>query len=87
MGDSTTVQCSITSGDLPVVFTWMLNGAPIRTEDGITSSAFGKKTSVLSIDSLTEIHAGNYTCLASNKAGMTSYTAELVVKGTLRLLV
>lgn len=87
MGDSATVQCSITSGDLPVLFSWMLNGVPVKEEDGITLSNIGKKTSVLSIDSLSEIHAGNYTCLASNKAGIVSYTTELVVKGTNFLIV
>ncbi|CAH0555681.1 unnamed protein product [Brassicogethes aeneus] len=80
VGDSATVQCSITSGDLPVIFSWMLDGSPVRETDGISSSAFGKKTSVLSIDTLSGIHAGNYTCLAANKAGISSFTTELVVK-------
>lgn len=43
--------------------------------------AVGKKTSLLSIDSLSEEHAGNYTCVAQNKAGSSSHLSQLIVKG------
>lgn len=82
LGDSTTVQCSLSSGDTPVNFSWRLNGRRLQNLEGISVVAVGKKTSVLSIDSLSEHHAGNYTCFAENKAGLTSHSAELVVKGT-----
>lgn len=49
--------------------------------DGITVGTFGKKTSVLTIDSLSEDHAGNYTCIAANRAGTSAYSAELTVMG------
>ncbi|KAJ8982888.1 hypothetical protein NQ317_004318 [Molorchus minor] len=78
MGDSITVQCNLISGDMPVKFSWFLNGKPVREDDGIKLTPFGKKTSVLSIDSVNEIHAGNYTCLTENKAGLGSSFAELV---------
>lgn len=81
LAESTTVQCSISLGDLPVSFSWLLNGAPIRNEPGVNVVAVGKKTFVLSIDSLAENHAGNYTCLATNKAGTASHNAELIVNG------
>lgn len=81
MGDSTTVQCSLISGDMPVEFSWLLNGKPVKESDGISVGSFGRKTSVLSIDSVYENHAGNYTCVAANKAGVSTYTTELVVKG------
>lgn len=81
VGDSATVQCSLVSGDMPVEFSWLLNGKSIEEINGINVGSFGKKTSVLSIDSVYEIHAGNYTCVATNKAGISTYTTELVVKG------
>lgn len=83
LGDSTTVQCSVSSGDLPVKFSWYLNGKPASEVNGISVGSFGKKTSVLNIDSVMEYHAGNYTCLAENIAGHTSYSTELIVKGIL----
>lgn len=82
LDDSTSVQCTLSSGDLPVTFFWNLNGQSIQTYSGINVVAVGKKTSLLSIDSLSEEHAGNYTCVAQNKAGASSYTSELIVKGT-----
>lgn len=84
LGESTTVQCSLSSGDLPVKFSWLLNGRSLEGVNGINVVALGKKTSVLSIDYLEENHAGNYTCLAKNKAGVSSYSSELIVKGTLK---
>ena len=71
---------------MPVTFSWLLNGKPADESLGIGVSSFGKKTSVLSIDSVDEHHAGNYTCLASNRAGVAAYTAKLIVKGTTRLI-
>ncbi|KAF7271145.1 hypothetical protein GWI33_015951 [Rhynchophorus ferrugineus] len=79
MGESTTVNCNLAQGDLPINFSWMLNGRPVDQVDGINVGSFGKKTSVLGVDSLTDAHAGNYTCIASNLAGTSSYTAELLV--------
>lgn len=81
LADSTSVQCTLSSGDLPATFSWYLNKQPVQTYGGINVIAVGKKTSLLSIDSLSEEHAGNYTCLAQNAAGSVSYTSELIVKG------
>lgn len=81
IGDSHIIHCGISTGDMPVIFTWFLNGNQINKTHGINIGSFGKKNSVLSIDSLLETHAGNYTCLAQNRAGITSYYSELIVKG------
>lgn len=86
IGDSTTVQCAIISGDLPFTFKWFLNDKPLDDHfHGVNVVMIGKKTSVLTIDSLEEIHAGNYTCIATNRAGQSTHSAELIVKGTLFL--
>lgn len=82
LSDSATVQCSLSAGDMPVRFSWLLNGETIENVDGIRRGSFGKKISVLAIDSVEEHHAGNYTCTANNSAGSSSYTTELIVKGT-----
>lgn len=84
MGDSITVQCTITSGDMPVRFKWFLNDQQIAKNIGIHIGSFGKKTSVVGIETIKENHAGNYTCVAQNRAGFTSFSAELIVKGTIQ---
>ncbi|CAH1979439.1 unnamed protein product [Acanthoscelides obtectus] len=79
-GDSVQVSCYVNKGDMPITFTWLLNDESIPGEVTVNIVSFGKKTSVLSIDSANEHHAGNYSCVASNRAGNSSYTAQLVVK-------
>lgn len=82
LGESNTVQCSLSIGDLPVKFSWTLNGQPLNNIQEVAISSVGKKTSVISIDSIDEHHAGNYTCTAKNKAGSASYSSQLIVRGT-----
>lgn len=81
-GETISVQCTISSGDLPISFSWLLNGEPLPDYLGINVGSFGKKMSILNIDSTSAEHTGNYTCLASNRAGFSTYTATLNVKGT-----
>lgn len=83
--DAASVQCLVTSGDLPISFKWFFNQMPVTYVSGISTVKLGNKISALSIDSVTEKHAGNYTCQASNSASIVNYTAELVVKGRYKL--
>ncbi|CAD7088390.1 unnamed protein product [Hermetia illucens] len=48
-------------------------------ELGVTISKMGSRSSVLTIESVKHFNAGNYTCYGKNKAGVTNYTAELIV--------
>uniref|UniRef100_A0A1A9WR29 Ig-like domain-containing protein n=1 Tax=Glossina brevipalpis TaxID=37001 RepID=A0A1A9WR29_9MUSC len=78
-GDSVTVQCTISKGDLPADITWLFNEYPLNDYLGVTTSKIGKKVSVLTIDSVNGNNAGNYTCKVRNIAQVTEYTATLVV--------
>lgn len=80
--DSASVQCLVTSGDLPVVFKWFFNGRPVKEFSGITTVKLGNRNSVMNIDSVNDKHAGNYTCQASNEAASFNYTSNLRVNGT-----
>lgn len=83
LGESTTLQCSLSIGDMPVKFSWTLNGKPLNDIQGVAITSIGKKSSVISIDSVDEHHAGDYSCLAENRAGLANHTSTLVVKGKL----
>lgn len=76
--------CAITHGDIPIEITWSHNGK-ILPEVGDSDSGLTlvntKKSSVLSIDSISGEHAGNYTCTGTNRAGTDSLTTELLVNG------
>lgn len=77
----TTVNCAVTKGDLPVEILWLFNGNPIITSDGIIITKSGQRVSMLTIESVNSDHAGNYSCLARNKAGEVSYSSQLRVLG------
>lgn len=84
-GEPTSAVCTILGGDLPMNITWLLNGYPIDLDIGITVGSMGKRTHILNIDSVSQNHAGNYTCSALNKAGIAQHTAELIVNGLFNL--
>lgn len=85
MGESVQVSCYVNKGDMPVDFSWMFNGDLISTDLSVNVTPFGKKTSVLSIEYVDQSHIGNFTCIASNRAGIATYAAELFVKGRMVL--
>lgn len=79
-GDTISIQCTI-SGDLPAAVEWRLNGSPLESYLEIQTEKRGKRINNLVIDLVSAKHAGNYTCLASNAAGVAEHTSELVVNG------
>ncbi|KAL1402987.1 hypothetical protein pipiens_000011, partial [Culex pipiens pipiens] len=75
-GDSVSIQCNVPSGDLPIGIRWYFNGATINDPSVVVTNV-GKRSKVLTIDSVTGWHAGNYSCEASNKPEVVHFTAEL----------
>ena len=73
--------CTITAGDEPLQIRWSFHGHSISSDQGISTTNIGSRTSILMIQNVGHRHRGNYTCLASNKAGNISHTAELRVNG------
>lgn len=84
-GDTTSLTCTIHKGDLPVDIFWLHNNITITNVHGV-SLVKGKKYNMLNIDSVAPEHAGNYTCVAKNIAGVVSHSAVLKVNGILLLL-
>lgn len=85
-GNTASVSCIVTKGDVPIDIGWLFNGRRIDTNDGVLISKSGQKISILSFEYVHSRHAGQYSCLASNQAGSTEHTAELKVMGNLRKL-
>lgn len=80
-GDTVSVQCTIAGGDLPLEVSWTLNGRPLEAYLEIITQKLGKRINNLIIDSVSEKHAGNYSCIAENAAGSAEFSAELMVIG------
>lgn len=80
-GEPASIQCTILGGDLPINVTWLLNNAAIDSFHDISLSRIGKRVNVLTIEAVAAHHAGNYSCRAHNKAGITEHAARLIVNG------
>lgn len=81
-GEAVSATCSISKGDLPINIIWLLKGKNVNLFSGIVTNRVNKRLSTLSIESVDASHAGEYTCLAMNKAGNVSFSAYLHVNGT-----
>ena len=81
---SAQIQCIVTEGDAPVEIVWNVTAQSHSSLMGITMTKIGSKSSVLQIDSVDATHTGNYTCTATNSAGIAHYSAQLTVVGTRR---
>lgn len=79
--ETVSATCTVSGGDLPLNFIWLLNRNPIEPHQDILMEKRGKRISVLMIDSLKASHMGNYTCMAENTAGSAEYTSQLIVNG------
>ena len=80
-GEFAQLMCVIRKGDKPLSITWSLKGDIISSDPVLTTTMIGTQTSLLSISSVDYQHSGVYTCRAENPAGITSYSAELLVNG------
>lgn len=77
------IQCMVLKGDLPLEIRWMHNNVPIELKTGVNVMLASPRVSSLNIESVLGEHRGKYTCVASNKAGVMEYSAELNVNGTI----
>lgn len=80
-GESIQKMCHVQKGDMPLKLLWTFNSRPIKSNDAITITNVGARSSILAIPSVTEKHSGNYTCTASNVVASTNHTAILNVQG------
>jgi len=79
-------MCTASQGDRPFNITWRKDSQPLGHENGndapwINVSDYAPFSSILTINTVTSSHSGNYTCVVTNKAGTAEYTAQLSVTG------
>lgn len=84
-GETASVSCVMSKGDLPVAFKWRFNGEEIKPRNniGIVLTTISKKTSILNIEAVSSVHRGSFTCEIKNDAGETNHTTLLSVNGSL----
>lgn len=80
------MNCLVQSGDLPLRINWVYNGKSLRDYPEVSIAQIGKRSSILTIESVSYTNAGNYSCVAKNSAGRSSLTADLQINGYFFLL-
>lgn len=78
LGQTVGVMCTVMHGQPPFKFVWQKNGNVIKDRVNINTL---EKVSSLSIDPVAKTSSGNYTCIATNAFGRSSFSAFLRVKG------
>jgi Down syndrome cell adhesion molecule-like protein 1 len=87
LDDSVMASCSITKGDSPIHIWWKFSpdgsdlSHNLTTNDGIVISRNSQKFSILAIEAVKARHRGNYSCFASNKAGVAQFSSYLAING------
>lgn len=91
MNDRTSVQCVVVTGDLPLNFTWLKDGLPLRITSSSLSGVSIRQnddfTSALSIINIMVVDAGSYTCRVQNDAATVEHVAPLSVNGNHRVAI
>lgn len=77
-GQAVRVMCMVTSGDLPLDIYWLKDGQPLLRS---IYHKIDEYTLILSLRQTNIGDIGNYTCVASNKAGEARKWSTLKVKG------
>lgn len=80
-GQPAQISCFVPTGDLPVEIKWTLNGLGVDDFPEISTGRIGSRNSLLAIEAVSYTNAGNYSCEASNSAGKTAHTAQLLING------
>ncbi|XP_066145681.1 cell adhesion molecule Dscam1 isoform X28 [Euwallacea fornicatus] len=79
-GDSAVLTCYVPKGDKPLKIKWYHDHRHVSHHSkGIATSPFGSQASLLNIVSVEPHHKGDYTCITTNSAGKSSFTAHLDV--------
>ncbi|CAG9789295.1 unnamed protein product [Diatraea saccharalis] len=78
-GDRAQLTCSVTSGDMPVYFSWLKDQMPISSILQVEERG-AEFYSMLIFKTLTAAHSGVYTCVVTNTAGKANTSAELAIK-------
>nr|NP_001036495.1 down syndrome cell adhesion molecule 1, isoform X [Drosophila melanogaster]ABI31046.1 down syndrome cell adhesion molecule 1, isoform X [Drosophila melanogaster] len=76
-GQAVRVMCMVSSGDLPIDIYWLKDGQPLLRS---IYHKIDEYTLILSLRQTTIGDSGNYTCVASNAAGVASRWSILKVK-------
>ena len=77
--------CVVSIGDEPIQITWSLKGDVVSSDPDLSTTMLGRRTSMLTISSVSYRHIGDYTCRAENPAGVSTHSTSLKVNGNFKI--
>ena len=82
-GSRAKILCSVIKGDPPITIRWLKDSRLLTSSavNAISISTLDEFSSAIVISKVSLAHRGNYTCIASNAASSSNFTAEAVVYG------
>uniref|UniRef100_T1IM02 Down syndrome cell adhesion molecule-like protein Dscam2 n=1 Tax=Strigamia maritima TaxID=126957 RepID=T1IM02_STRMM len=81
------ITCAVSQGDPPLNFRWLKDDRPITSSSAdVLTQQYDKYANSLSIESVSSVHTGNYTCVVSNRAVTVSHTAQLLVHAAPKII-
>ncbi|GIY67330.1 titin [Caerostris darwini] len=73
------VACILKQGQMPMEFKWLKDNSQLHESKNVKIKIL-EDASLITIEPVTSMDAGNYTCLVANSFGKDSYTAPLIVE-------
>lgn len=67
-----------------MTFKWIFNSKLLEASDSVEVLNIGGRTSLLTINPVHGHHQGNFTCLATNAAGVAQMGATIIVNGIIK---
>lgn len=80
-GQKFKISCVLSSGSVPVDFSWLKNDQVIVPDDNMQIQNMADDSSFLTIRSTRSDHSGVYKCIATNSVGSDHNEVQVVVKG------
>lgn len=77
------VTCNVVTGDPPFEFKWYKDSKDLKDSEQLAVKVLDEFTSKLTIFKLEPESIGNYSCRASNSAGIDEKRDQLVINGML----
>lgn len=80
-GQNIKIGCTLTSGSIPMTFSWFKNDKPLISGKQIQIKSYDDDNSVLVVNKIRPQDSGHYKCIAKNSVGSDQIEVKVNVQG------